>query len=622
MGRPFFRELADIESTYEYSYKNYESDVERLSNFLLNAFDKPIIVVGSGGAFSVAKAFEVMYNRAKFSQHVKVVTPLELFELVSVIHYSAVIIISSNGNNNDIVNAYKFANRCSPASLMVLCLNTQSKLKKFVDASSHFFIGHRLPRGKDGYLALNSTLALIVIIAKAFYRLTESEQFLLPSSLCELNIVNDGQTIRKEMTRETLVILHSDFATPVSVDIESKFSEVALGNVMLADYRNFAHGRHFWLSRRSLSTGMLFLVTPNNIHIFEKTIKLIPEDVQTIVFQTKSYGVKGLLELLIGSFQFVGEVGEIQEIDPGKPSVPEFGRKMYNIANSAEQFKKAMLNDKLLNRSVFRKLRDFDSKLKSHYEIAFKRFKELIENTIFDEIVFDYDSTISAEGTNHEIEDEIFLIINSMLASQIPVKIATGRGKSVRVELRKKIPRQYWNRVVIGYYNGGIIGELSDSKELTTLSENNHNLIKLAQEFDKEFPDMEYDLRPVQITIMLNKIENMEYKRLIMEKVANYSELKLFFSEHSIDIIPVKSSKLNIISDQNIKSLCIGDSGHFLGNDYELLTSKYSLSVNHVSSSISSCWNYAPIGLKDIKATLYYLERISIGEKTFTIKVN
>ena len=78
-------------------------------------------------------------------------------------------------------------------------------------------------------------------------------------------------------------------------------------------------------------------------------------------------------------------------------------------------------------------------------------------------------------------------------------------------------------------------------------------------------------------------------------------------------------SKLNVIENPDT-TLCIGDYGSVEGNDYELLTSMYSLSVDKVSKNTESCWNIAPSGIYGLDATLYYLSRMKANEGKMTCK--
>jgi len=294
---------------------------------------------------------------------------------------------------------------------------------------------------------------------------------------------------------------------------------------------------------------------------------------------------------------------------------------MYHISHIPSSFKLIKKTDNLLNRAAYRKCASLGTKIFETYKHAFKKLKNMIKDVAFHVIIFDYDSTLVEKYSDPIIEKEIFNIINTLLCHNITVKIATGRGKSVRVELKEKISPQYWDKVIIGYYNGGIIAPLSNDKSPSQTCEGNKTLIQLAGNFDLIIPEIQYELRPLQLTIMMNDCSKFAYKEIIFEISQQYKNLKIFTSDHSIDIIPFTSSKLNLLDKTKKETLCIGDSGQYGGNDYELLSSPYSLSVNKVSSSMSSCWNYAPVGLNNIKATLYYLKQINIYDQYFNLDI-
>ena len=69
------------------------------------------------------------------------------------------------------------------------------------------------------------------------------------------------------------------------------------------------------------------------------------------------------------------------------------------------------------------------------------------------------------------------------------------------------------------------------------------------------------------------------------------------------------NAKLN---NKSCNYLCIGDKGEWPGNDFELLSSRYSLSVDEVSSDPDTCWNIASLGIKNSDATYEYLRRLQV----------
>lgn len=86
-----------------------------------------------------------------------------------------------------------------------------------------------------------------------------------------------------------------------------------------------------------------------------------------------------------------------------------------------------------------------------------------------------------------------------------------------------------------------------------------------------------------------------------------------------MDIVCKRVSKCNILNDDE-KILCIGDCGNVVGNDFELLSTPFSLSVDKVSRSIDSCWYLCPDNIKGVEATLFYLRHIKYSKGTFKIK--
>lgn len=98
---------------------------------------------------------------------------------------------------------------------------------------------------------------------------------------------------------------------------------------------------------------------------------------------------------------------------------------------------------------------------------------------------------------------------------------------------------------------------------------------------------------------------------------------RILESSHSLDIVPANVSKRALVSAAeglagNLNTpkcaLCIGDRGEWPGNDYELLSSPYSLSVDYVSPDPNSCWNISPAGHRGVQATLDYINAIDIKD--------
>ena len=98
--------------------------------------------------------------------------------------------------------------------------------------------------------------------------------------------------------------------------------------------------------------------------------------------------------------------------------------------------------------------------------------------------------------------------------------------------------------------------------------------------------------------------------------------IRVWRSSHSMDIVVYREvSKLQVIEDKN-HTLCIGDYGSVEGNDYEMLTSPASLSVDRVSKNADCCWNIAPSGVTGLDATLYYINHLTVTDGVIKCKFN
>jgi hypothetical protein len=83
------------------------------------------------------------------------------------------------------------------------------------------------------------------------------------------------------------------------------------------------------------------------------------------------------------------------------------------------------------------------------------------------------------------------------------------------------------------------------------------------------------------------------------------------------------SSKLRVVEQVQHQSggavLAIGDRGCWPGNDYELLSSPLSLSVDEVSADPETAWNVAPAGARGIEALVSYLNGAKIAKGRFRL---
>lgn len=244
----------------------------------------------------------------------------------------------------------------------------------------------------------------------------------------------------------------------------------------------------------------------------------------------------------------------------------------------------------------------------------------------FTTIAFDYDGTLSAPDHKSRytkcLHEDIKDALTQLLENGVQIVVATGRGKSVGDVFKKSLDQQYWPQIKVGYYNGACLISLGDEAKLEEWKRKpfESELKALEEELKLRLPagnvNYKFEERSLQLSIVgkMTQLESQLVYEICREIIWN-KQLKgihVWRSSHSMDIVVSHEvSKLRVI-DKPDKTLCIGDYGSVEGNDYEILTNKYSLSVDKVSKNASCCWNIAPSGVKGIDATLYYLNHLSV----------
>lgn len=637
LGKSYKSELKKLEATYNWALT---ANINEISSYINTIRDYPLLAVGSGGSLTTAIFTSLLHEKTGMIS--KYLTPLEFVSTNYEWRKVSIILITASGGNSDILTSLKVAINKEPNNLIILCGNKKNKIKNI--ASKYNFINlceYNLPFGKDGFLATNSLFAFNILLARA-YKDCFNFSYLFPKYFHQLinnyisfeNYLSQiKESIKPLLSKKTIIVLYGLWGKPVSYDLESKFSEGALGNIQLADYRNFAHGRHNWINKYSDTTGIISIITQEDEIIAKKTLDLISKKIPIVKVCTKHSGPIATLNLLIKVMYMVQIFGDSRGIDPGKPKIPEFGRKLYRLHIPLENIKTTSLNNfnslKLLaiSRKINKPIYSIDDKKIINYWVnSYNRFIKKIKDKIYYAIIFDYDGTLcEVKDRFTGVSKKIGIELTRMLKNDIIIGVVTGRGKSVRFDLQKIIPKKYWSNVYVGYYNGSDIGLLCDENKPNKCLDMDINLKSLLLVLKRNSYINEictYEVRPNQITFLPNHLSSIDEVVSILNTYiakANTIGIQILVSSHSIDVLAPGISKLNFV--KNIKKilidiskppfiLCIGDKGKWPGNDFSLLSEEYSLSVDCVSKDPESCWNLAPAGYRGVQATLSYLKAL------------
>ena len=629
MGKPFKGELKKLSETIRWAE---QQDVTHLARFLFAENKQiPLVCIGSGGSLSACHYAVLLYQQCN-GVLAQAMTPLQLmYAGHNIIRGSKLLFLSASGKNKDILNAIKYGVKFNETGMMSLTLRknnpTEELLEQYPKVQRWC---EDVPSEKDGFLATNSLLATFTLLCKAACASKFKDSSFKLSDLQPKTFNLNLSVI------QNFIVMYGATGEPVAWDIESKLTEAALGSALLSDYRNFGHGRHHWFDKRGDNSCIIALVTPVERELAYKTIGCLPKSVPVIYIETELEGPLASIDMLLKAFRFVNDLGEARGIDPGKPGVPGYGRLLYNL----DYFKltnRILPVEKTLEVAVLRKLgvagRE-NAPLWVHYSEACQRFVRQLNRGKFTTVAFDYDGTLSASDRKSRFTnglcDEIRDALMPLLENGVRIVVATGRGKSVGESFQKSIDQKYWPQIKVGYYNGACLLVLGEEDKLKVWREQpfDSELKALEEELKLRLPkgcvDYKFAERSLQLSIegeMTQTESQLVYetcREIIWDK--QMKDIRIWRSSHSMDIVVYHEvSKQRVIEDPE-RTLCIGDYGTVEGNDYEMLTSKYSLSVDRVSKNAESCWNIAPSGIKELDATLYYLSRMKANEGKITCK--
>lgn len=630
MGKPFNSELEKLQDTIRWAERQ---DVTRLAKFLF-ADDKrvPLVCVGSGGSLSACH-FAAQLSQQRNGVLAEAMTPLQLmYAGKDIIRDSKLLFLSASGKNKDILNAIKYGVKYNETGMMSLTLRknnpTEELLQQYPKVQRW---SEDIPTEKDGFLATNSLVATFTLLSRSYDPVPVSKG-ISQNGAYSKNYEFDLSAI------QNFLVLYGAAGEPVAWDIESKLTEAALGSALLSDYRNFGHGRHHWFAKRKENSCIIALISPVEKELAIKTIKSLPVDVPVICIETELESPQASIDMLLKAFIFVRDLGVARGIDPGRPGVPAYGRLLYNL-DYYKLTNRILPKENTIDVAVRRKLGDAgkeNAALWEHYSQACQRFVKQLNKGKFTTVAFDYDGTLSAKDRKsrftNELCDDIKDALLPLLENGVQIIVATGRGKSVGDSFKNSIDQKYWPQITVGYYNGACPLPLGEEEKLKAWKKKpfDSELKVLSDELQRRLPEncIQYELTARNLQLSIEEVTSDSDAELLYNTCREIvwdkqlKGIRVWRSSHSMDIVVYHEvSKLNVIENPD-ETLCIGDYGSVEGNDYELLTSRASLSVDKVSKNADSCWNIAPSGVYGLDATLYYLSRLTVKDGVIKCKFN
>jgi hypothetical protein len=594
MKRRYDSELLELPGTYgSVLNSNLAEELKRVVRV-----QRPMVFVGSGGALSVARLAADLHMWAT-GEIGLAATPLE----AATWHLSprtGLVLFSSRAQHPDAALTIRAARARGATHIGVLTSRSREQLPASLRAGDVHVA--TVPAPRDGFLATNSLLAMATALCLA-------HGIELPPSLPAF--VADGLG----PIRRSCVALTGPGTAAVGIDVEVRLVETGLASVQLTDYRNLAHGRHVGLARHLPDLTVLAVMDTASEGLAESTLALLPSTVDLVRLRSELPWPVSVLDLLVLSMYMTSAVGHEREIDPGRPSVQQFGRRLYHLP--VGKWLAAPAED-----PVSRKLatRHPDMSLRQVVDSAFLEWLEAIRLQAFGGVVLDYDGTClptwdRSRPPPRDVQREIVRLLDRGLV----VGFATGRGRSLYEVTRTWLPRVFWPRVHVGLYNGTVLLRLSDS--LPNSSKCIGPLAEAADRLDNlGFGlGLKVDRRNTQISVGADGSSALGPRLLpfVRSVLSRPPALpcKVLASGHSVDVVALSASKtavLKSVTDDCAGAvLAIGDQGQVDGNDFELLAAThFSLTVNMCSLDPTRCWNLDKRGVRGPELLATYLRAL------------
>ena len=310
VGRPYYTELKQLRTTYDWALC---VDIDHLATAISSVTNLPLAAVGSGGSLTVAE-FAVNLHERYCGILSRALTPLSAVGSPINLRDCGVLMATASGRNPDVLGSFRCLSEKEPRRFVVLCLTKDSPVARLAARQPVVSVVEMIPPvPRDGFLATNSLVASVVLLLRAY-----TEAFGLTTGLPRLwteLLPHDTErrlatALKSSWDKHTQIVLHGASTRIAALDLESKFSEAALGNLWTADYRHFAHGRHHWLAKRGDSTAVLAFAGPDDRDLVARTLSLIPQAVHVVRDDIPFSGSVGEIAALAHGMHIVGLSGQ------------------------------------------------------------------------------------------------------------------------------------------------------------------------------------------------------------------------------------------------------------------------------------------------------------------------
>lgn len=563
---------------------------------------RPAVAVGSGGTLAVAETASYMHTVAT-GQHASAVTPLAFVQSPNPPDATLVVMFSARAKHPDTALA---ADHAISRGLEVVLVTERLRSELapvFANPRVHV-LSVVSGEESDGFLATGSVVRMAATVARIYgFSVPVVRQPPVPT------------------LTDRLLVLHGAEGAAAARDIETRMHELGLASVQLADYRNVAHGRHVGLHRHLSQTTVVALFGQDSEVLAGRTLDALPSGTRVLRLESALSGPSAAVDLLFAVMNFPLSLADAVGLEPSKPHVPAFGRKLYHLP-----YRRAVRPQGLTPVAI--KMRaagaSTDNELAmAHFSRFYDDWRSRVRRTGFVGVVLDYDGTCVETSERWSLPSEaVREQLLRLMRGGVRVAFASGRGDSLYSDLQKWVPLELRRQVSLGLHNGAWRQEL---------------FLPLSEPPSAQPDILEADVRLAaldgvhlarvrrrgnQIAVTQASVSQSisTLRDLVETTLAGdlRSALKVLASAHSVDVFPREAGKQNLLKELQREYgdfLVIGDQGGVNGNDFDLLhATPYSISVDRTSSDPARCWPVFNSGVKGPEALVRILRTVELRQ--------
>lgn len=611
MGREYAAEIAQLGSTIQAAAAKplAKEDVDAFRAALAH----PIAAVGVGGS-TVGAAYASRLHRHLVGAPARVATTLE-FTTEGPAHGEAALLVSAGGRNKDVLAACEVAIELA-RELSVWTANVEAPLAiRAREAGFPSVIDTSAGVTKDGYLATNTLLSTLVTGLRLYRQAIGSPMDANAFAGLPQGIEAERSRLAEETRSwdvDSILVLHAGWGQVAAVDLETRLHEAGLLPVQTADLRSFAHGRHLWMARRP-RTGVVALGDTSGEPLLKRTLKLLPAGTPVIQCASEDASPLAAIELTLSTLLLTDALSRRIGVDPGRPSVPDWGRKIYGLGPSRTRKARAP------KQPVAHEVADDDLTALTWFRNAIDAFQDAVIRGL----VLDLDGTLLERRDRERPPEAAFFVeLNRLAREGLVLGFASGRGRSLYDCIHAHMDKGHAEKVVLGFYNGGVVRTLAEGDLVGVRNQADGDLATfrtLLEAHQGPHKWFNAEVKEHQINVgALNPGDARRVTELSLAIIDSHAfDLRGASSSLGLDVFPSGSSKMRVVEAvariagaQSDDILRIGDRGDHGGNDYLMLNHALGLSVDRTNPRRDACWALIPAGVRGTRAALHYLRAL------------